>query len=159
MERTEVVRSLNPFGWVGDHAMQWISSEKQRVLHFGTAAQGFLDEKRRGQQLSRIHKRHQEMDERVKQFAGNIFDEKKRSAHISAIHEFGIKAHRKMDRTVQFWTRTIAIYASYKVYSISLHLFLHNPFIQFQFTDIFVLLWMVQESQPSRTLEWGLRSV
>lgn len=64
--------------------------------------------------MSRIHKRHQEMDERVKQFAGNIFDEKKRSAHISAIHEFGIKAHRKMDRTVQFWTRTIAIYASYK---------------------------------------------
>lgn len=105
---SEVGRPLNPFGWVGNHV-------KERAVQLSAAVQGLLDERKRSQHFSRIYERHQKMDDRVKQFARVLLDEKKRTAQLSAAHEFGIKTHKKMDRTIQFWTRTIAIYASYKV--------------------------------------------
>ncbi|KAG0589957.1 hypothetical protein KC19_1G059800 [Ceratodon purpureus] len=114
VEGAEAGRVVNPFGWVGGHVKEWISGEKRRAGEMSAGVRGFWDEERRSRHLGGIHERRRKMDERVKEFAGVMLDEKKRTAHISAMQELGFKAHKKMDRTVQFWTRTIAIYASYK---------------------------------------------
>jgi len=106
IERTGGGRQLTPFGWVGNHV-------KERAVHLSAVVQGLFDE--RSQHLSRIYERHQKMDEYVKQFARVLLDEKQRTAHFGAVHDLGMKTHKKMDRTIQFWTRTIAVYASYKV--------------------------------------------
>lgn len=73
--------------------------------------------------------KHRKIDENVKKWAGVLLDEKKRTAHLSAIHELGMRNHQKMDRTIQFWTRTAQIYASYKV-QITFLTFLHRHFFQ-----------------------------
>jgi hypothetical protein len=112
-------RPGNPFAWVGDHVKDWVSAEKRRAVHLSAGVVGFWNEKKRSPHLSGLYERHQKMDERVKEFASVMLDEKKRTAHISAMHELGLKTHQKMDRTVQFWTRTIGIYASYKVRNLS----------------------------------------
>lgn len=122
-ERAEGGRPvMNPFGWVGNHVKEWISAEMRRAVHLSAGVQGFWEEKKRSARLSGIYERHQKLDERVKQFATVVLDEKKRTAHIGAMHALGIKTHKKMDRTVQFWTRTISIYASYKVCLTLFHL-------------------------------------
>lgn len=129
--------SSNPLAWIDDRVKQWSSlvvDEKKRAAKLNAIrdlsfqkhqkvqsfAKDFFDEKKRTQQLSKIYemsmKKQQIMDARVRQFADVLLDEKKRTAHLSAIHEFSLKNHQKMDRTMQFWTRTVAIYASYKVY-------------------------------------------
>lgn len=112
---------VNPFGWIGSHVKEWIAAEKRRAVHMSAGVLGFWDEKRTSKRLSGIYERRRKVDERVKEFAGVVVDEKKRAAHISAMQELGFKTHKKMDRTVQFWTRTIAIYASYKVCLILFH--------------------------------------
>ena len=114
-------RPVNPFGWVGDHVKEWVSAEKRRALHLGAVAQGFLEDRKRSPRLNGIYERHQKMDEHVKLVASVMLDDEKRTAHVSAMQELGFKTHKKMDRTIQFWTRAIAIYASYKVCSPLFH--------------------------------------
>jgi aarF domain-containing kinase len=84
----------------------------EQAEHLNAAVQGLILQ--RSQHLSGIYERHQKMDERVKQFARVLLDEKKRSAQIGAVHDLRMRTHKKMDRTIQFWTRTIGVYASYK---------------------------------------------
>lgn len=95
-------KAWSPFGWMGEQAE-----------HLNAAVQGLFLQ--RSQHLNGIYERHQKMDERVKQFARVLLDEKKRSAQIGAVHDLRMRTHKKMDRTIQFWTRTIGVYASYKV--------------------------------------------
>jgi hypothetical protein len=108
---------IRPSFWVGNQLNHWkrlmplnaMLDKHEKVKAFATS---ILDERN----FHRIYEKQQTMDKRVKQFAGMLLDENKRTAHMSHMHEVSMKNHQKMDRTIQFWTRTIAIYASYKVY-------------------------------------------
>lgn len=107
---------ISPSFWMETQLNHWkrlmplnaMLDKHEKVKAFATS---ILDERN----LYRIYEKHQTMDKRVKQFAGMLLDEHKRTAHMSHMHEVSMKNHQKMDRTIQFWTRTIAIYASYKV--------------------------------------------
>jgi len=73
-----------------------------------------MEGKRRSAHLSMMWElgayKHWKFDETMKSWARVVLDEKKR-----ALHELGWKNHQKnISRTIQFWTRTVQIYASYK---------------------------------------------
>ncbi|KAH8959178.1 hypothetical protein BDL97_06G066500 [Sphagnum fallax] len=89
-----------PLGWVDRH-LQKINAV-------------CMEGKRRSAHLSMMWElgayKHWKFDETMKSWARVVLDEKKR-----ALHELGWKNHQKnINRTIQFWTRTVQIYASYK---------------------------------------------
>jgi hypothetical protein len=101
-----------PLGWVDRH-LQKINAV-------------CMEGKRRSAHLSMMWElgayKHWKFDETMKSWARVVLDEKKR-----ALHELGWKNHQKnINRTIQFWTRTVQIYASYKVQvtpNLQLHFF------------------------------------
>ncbi len=101
-----------PLGWVDRH-LQKINAV-------------CMEGKRRSAHLSMMWElgayKHWKFDDTMKSWARVVLDEKKR-----ALHELGWKNHQKnISRTIQFWTRSVQIYASYKVQvtpSLQLHFF------------------------------------
>lgn len=51
----------------------------------------------------------------IKSLSRDALDEKKRSVHVDSLHRTWLKKQKPLDRTMQFWRRSLSIYASYKV--------------------------------------------
>lgn len=55
------------------------------------------------------------MEERIKDWAGNVLDEQRRKENVQNIQATAIKTKMMTYRTWKFWTRTMGVYAGYKV--------------------------------------------
>ncbi|KAL3683191.1 hypothetical protein R1sor_001213 [Riccia sorocarpa] len=53
-------------------------------------------------------------EEKFRECTRPIFDKKLRAAYLSALHLESTKKQKTFDRTLQFWTRSAAIYSTYK---------------------------------------------
>lgn len=51
----------------------------------------------------------------MKQWADSVLDEKLSIVRLHSLHQRLLKKQKPLDRTLQFWTRSVPIYASYKI--------------------------------------------
>lgn len=61
------------------------------------------------------------LEDHVKQWADHVFDNKVRSVRLRSLHQRLLKHQKPFDRTMQFWTRSIPIYTSYKICQLHTH--------------------------------------
>lgn len=60
-------------------------------------------------------------EEHVKTWAGAVLDEKRRSAHLHSLHQTWLEKQKPLDRTMQFWRRSVSVYTSYKLCQVRTH--------------------------------------
>eukprot|EP00250_Pteridium_aquilinum_P021819 c25236_g1_i1 orf=1890-3506(+) len=54
-------------------------------------------------------------EEHMKVWAQTIMDQRKKSSHLHSLHRTWLEKQKPLDRTMQFWSRSVSVYASYKV--------------------------------------------
>lgn len=54
-------------------------------------------------------------EEHMRTWALTFMDQRKQSAHLHSLHQTWLEKRKPLDRTMQFWRRSVSVYASYKV--------------------------------------------